>query len=68
MEIFARVERRIEGDYLGTLILECFIDGVDIKTADELITEYKRRCRIYNALKDSLPVVFIPHTSDANKA
>lgn len=65
VEIFARVERRVEGDYLGTLIMECFIDSVDHVTADELVKEYKARCRIYNALKDSLPVVFIPHTSDA---
>lgn len=65
VEIFARVERRVDGDYLGTLILECFIDGVDTTTADELVAEYKQRCRIYNALKDSLPVVFVPHASDA---
>ena len=65
VEIFARVERRLDGDYLGTLILECFIDDADAKTADELITEYKQRCRIYNALKDSLPVVFVPHTAGA---
>ncbi|MFE7074157.1 OsmC family protein [Streptomyces sp. NPDC057620] len=63
VEIFARIERRVEGDYLGTLIMECFIDGVDHVTADELVAEYKKRCRIYNALKDSLPVVFVPHTS-----
>lgn len=65
VEIFARVERRVDGDYLGTLILECFIDDVDTATADELVAEYKQRCRIYNALKDSLPVVFVPHTSNA---
>ncbi|WP_159074248.1 OsmC family protein [Streptomyces dioscori] len=63
VEIFARIERRTEGDYLGTLVMECFIDGVDHVTAAELVAEYKKRCRIYNALKDSLPVVFVPHTS-----
>ncbi|MFF0224026.1 OsmC family protein [Streptomyces sp. NPDC004629] len=65
VEIFARIERKVEGDYLGTLIMECFIDGADNVTADELVAEYKKRCRIYNALKDSLPVVFVPHTSGA---
>lgn len=64
VEIFARVERRIDGDYLGTLIMECFIDTVDHRGADELVEEYKRRCRIYNALKDSLPVVFVLHVVD----
>ena len=64
VEIFARVERRIDGDYLGTLIMECFIDGVDNRGADDLVEEYKKRCRIYNALKDSLPVVFVLHTTD----
>jgi uncharacterized OsmC-like protein len=64
VEIFARIERKVEGDYLGTLIMECFIDGVDNLTADQLVAEYKKRCRIYNALKDSLPVVFVPHTSE----
>ncbi|MEV8605468.1 OsmC family protein [Streptomyces griseoviridis] len=66
VEIFARIERKIEGDYLGTLVMECFIDGVDHVTADELVAEYKKRCRIYNALKDSLPVVFVPHTPGAS--
>lgn len=65
VEIYARVERRLEGDYLGTLIMECFIDAVDNRGADELVEEYKKRCRIYNALKDSLPVVFILHTPDS---
>ncbi|WOF23470.1 OsmC family protein [Microbacterium betulae] len=64
VEIFARVERRVEGDYLGRLIMECFIEGVDHRGADELVEEYKKRCRIYNALKDSLPVEFVPHTTD----
>lgn len=64
VEIFARIERKVDGDYLGTLIMECFIDGVDNLTADQLVAEYKKRCRIYNALKDSLPVVFVPHTSE----
>ncbi|MFF2324452.1 MULTISPECIES: OsmC family protein [unclassified Streptomyces] len=63
VEIFARIERKAAGDYLGTLIMECFIDGVDNITADVLVTEYKKRCRIYNALKESLPVVFVPHAS-----
>ncbi|MGW1092695.1 OsmC family protein [Streptomyces sp. NPDC002596] len=65
VEIFARIERKVEGDYLGTLIMECFIDGADDVTADQLVAEYKKRCRIYNALKDSLPVVFVPHTSES---
>ncbi|WP_395245571.1 OsmC family protein [Agromyces sp. MMS24-K17] len=65
VEIFARVERRLEGDYLGTLIMECFIDAVDGRGADDLVREYKKRCRIYNALKDSLPVVFVLHTPDS---
>ncbi|QEO09448.1 OsmC family protein [Protaetiibacter larvae] len=65
VEIFARVERRQDGDYLGTLIMECFIDGVDHRTADELVEEYKKRCRIYQALKDSLPVVFVLHDTGA---
>ncbi|GAA1997015.1 OsmC family protein [Microbacterium ulmi] len=65
VEIFARVERRLEGDYLGTLIMECFIDAIDPRGADELVLEYKKRCRIYNALKDSLPVVFVLHTPDS---
>lgn len=64
VEIFARVERRLEDDYLGTLIMECFIDSVDTRGADELVGEFKKRCRIYNALKDSLPVVFVLHTPD----
>lgn len=64
VEIYARVERRVEGDYLGTLIMECFIDAVDTRGADELVEEYKKRCRIYNALKDSLPVTFVLHTPD----
>ncbi|MGW4234083.1 hypothetical protein ACWEF9_33280 [Streptomyces sp. NPDC004980] len=55
------------GDYLGTLIMECFIDGVDNVTADVLVTEYKKRCRIYNALKERLPVVFVPHVSGASR-
>ncbi|WP_427891871.1 hypothetical protein ACQHIV_04305 [Kribbella sp. GL6] len=63
VEIFARIERKVEGDYLGTLIMECFIDGVDDLTADQLVAEYKKRCRIYNALKDSLPVVFVPQVA-----
>ena len=65
VEIFARVERRLEGDYLGTLIMECFINAVDHRGADELVEEYKKRCRIYNALKASLPIVFVVHTLDS---
>jgi len=65
VEIFARVERRSEGDYLGTLVMECFIDGADGETADRLVREFRKRCRIYNALKDSLPVVLIAHTPDS---
>ncbi|MEU8705503.1 hypothetical protein [Streptomyces sp. NPDC048565] len=43
--------------------MECFIDGVDNVTADMLVTEHKKRCRGCDALKDSLPVVFVPHAS-----
>jgi hypothetical protein len=61
VEIFARLERDLTDDALGTLILECFIAGDDGVTADELVAEFKSRCRIYAAVRESLPVVFIPH-------
>lgn len=70
VEIFARVERSIDARTLGTLIMECFIDsGTATDTAvdtEALVAEYKRRCRIYNALKDDLPVEFIVHGSDVS--
>ncbi|NNC12093.1 OsmC family protein [Planctomonas sp. JC2975] len=65
VEIFARVERDLTADSLGTLILECFFDDVDSITAEDLVDQYKRRCRIYAAVKDSLPIVFIPHVTRA---
>lgn len=66
VEIFARVERSVDARTLGTLIMECFIesDGEDPVGPDRLVEEYKRRCRIYNALKDDLPVEFVIHGTD----
>lgn len=64
VEIFARVERALDDDSLGVLIMECFIDGVDDRGADRLVDEYRRRCRIYNAIRHSLPVVFVVHPAD----
>lgn len=66
VEIFARVERGIDEQQLGTLVMECFIDTADDASvnADLLVAEYKRRCRIYNALKHALPVRFVLHGSD----
>ena len=65
VEIFARVERGIDEKQLGTLVMECFIDtaGDASVDADRLVAEYKRRCRIYNALKNDLPVKFVLHGS-----
>ena len=66
VEIFARVERNIDSRTLGTLIMECFIDSDTDNAVDpeQLVAEYKRRCRIYHALKDDLPVEFIVHGAD----
>lgn len=63
-EIFARLERDLSENSLGTLILECFIDSTSGATADELISEFKSRCRIYSAVRAALPVVFIPHVTN----
>ncbi|SDQ33469.1 OsmC family protein [Leucobacter chromiiresistens] len=63
VEIFARVERRLGAKHLGSLVMECFIDTDESAPVDpeRLVSEYKRRCRIYNALKDDLPVEFVIH-------
>ncbi|WP_053352613.1 OsmC family protein [Leucobacter musarum] len=66
VEIFARVERSIDAKRLGTLVMECFIESTSNASVDpdRLVAEYKRRCRIYNALKDDLPVEFVIHGTD----
>lgn len=64
VEIFARMERRSGVDHLGTLIMECFIEGIDDRSAEMLVREYKKRCRMYNALRESLPIVLTVHTGD----
>ncbi|MGC5248701.1 OsmC family protein [Gordonia sp. DT219] len=61
VEIFARMERTSRSDDLGTLILECFIDGATDARVADLIEDFQRRCRIYRLVKDTLPIVFVPH-------
>jgi hypothetical protein len=61
VEVLARVERDDDDDVIGTLILECFIGDVDDSRALELVEEYRERCRIYVALKDSLDIRIVAH-------
>jgi hypothetical protein len=55
------VEKEVDEDGLGDLTLECFIEGASDLEALALVEEYKQHCRIYNALKDSLTIVFLAH-------
>jgi len=61
VQCFGRIERRESEDGLGTAILEVFVEGVDDRDAALLVQRYKERCRVYRAIKDSLPVTFIVH-------
>lgn len=63
VEIMARVERELTSRDLGHVILECVIEGPegDFASPEELVDEYRRRCRIYGALQHRLPISFVTH-------
>ena len=63
-EIFARVERELDERGLGTLVMECLVEGVDADLAERLVDEYQRRSRIYRAVRTDFPVVLVVHAVD----